>query len=109
MVYSGSIRLAASWVSPASNGSIVPMRRFALYPPDTQANAQASPARGWRPIEWKMTAASGTRTTYPISDAVLEITAAKQMAMVTRLRGFRKKLNVFLMTRVNPLLPAGVG
>lgn len=41
----------------------MPISRLALYPPDTPANAAASPASGCLPIAWKITAASGISTT----------------------------------------------
>ena len=45
-VYSGSI-MRAAWVDmPANMGSLVPIKRLALQPPDTPAKAAASPAAG---------------------------------------------------------------
>ena len=57
------LAIAASVVMPDRSGSTVPIRMFAEYPPDTPANAAASPAIGLRPTEWKTTAASGISTT----------------------------------------------
>ena len=72
---------AASCESPASSGSIVPISRLALYPPETPANAAASPAIGCRPTERKITADKGTSRTYPTSLAAFDITPEKTMTM----------------------------
>ena len=62
-VYPGSI-ICAAWVDmPANMGSLVPINRLALQPPDTPANAAARPAMGWRPKAMNRMAPKGTSTT----------------------------------------------
>src|SRR5699024_11274058 len=67
---------------PANMGSSDVKMRFALNPPETPANAAARPAKGCLPNPAKMTAPSGGKTTYPASEATLDITPAKTNAAV---------------------------
>ena len=84
---------------PPSNGSVVPS---AENPPDTPANAAANPASGCLPNERKITAPNGTRTTYPASDATLDITPAKTTIAVIALLGV--PITTFLIVEdISPL------
>ena len=69
---------ADSVVIPASNASVGPKIIFALNPPDTPANAAAIPARGCLLKLKNTTAPRGINITYPASDAIFDITPAKQ-------------------------------
>src|SRR5690625_3782540 len=80
--YEGSIIFAASIVIPANNGSSDVKMRFALNPHDTPAKAAARPAKGCLPNPAKMTAPSGGKTTYPASEATLDMIPAKTNAAV---------------------------
>src|SRR5690625_5586794 len=67
---------------PANIGSSAVKIRFALNPPETPANAAARPAKGCLPNPAKITAPSGGKTTYPASEATLDMTPAKTNAEV---------------------------
>ena len=56
--------------------SVPDSNKLALNPPDTPANAAASPANGCLPSAAKINAPSGGNTTYPASDATLDIIPA---------------------------------
>ena len=75
----------ASLVIPCSNGSSVPINRFAENPADTPAKAAASPAIGCRPAPAKTIAPNGITTTYPASDAILDIIPANTTTAVKNL------------------------
>ena len=55
---------------PDNSGSVVESKRLAENPPDTPANAAASPAIGCLPNDRNITAPKGINTTYPASEAI---------------------------------------
>src|SRR5699024_8240823 len=103
--YDRSTIITASIVIPADNGSSDVKIKFALNPPETPANAAASPANGCRPNPAKITAPSGGNTTYTASDATLDITPANTKAAVINCFGTdnTKPRNNAL---INPVLSA---
>ena len=79
--------LAASVLIPDNKASVDPTIRLALNPPDTPAKAAAIPANGCLPKLINTTAPKGIKTTYPASDAILDITPAKTTTRVINLLG----------------------
>src|SRR5699024_26379 len=97
----GSIIAAASIVNSPSNASVPDRNKFALNPAETPANAAAKPANGWRPSAAKMTAPSGGKTTYPASEATLDITPANTRPRVINRFG-TDKTNPRKTALINP-------
>src|SRR5690606_27598732 len=93
----GSIMAAAAIVISPNIASVPDSRRFALNPPETPANAAAKPANGCLPRAAKISAPSGGNTTYPASDATLDIIPAKTNPNV---------INLFGTDNTNPLRSA---
>src|SRR5699024_2596594 len=85
--YAGSKIAAASIVISPSIASVPDSNKFALKPADTPENAAVKPANGCRPIAAKITAPNGGNTTYPASEATLDITPAKTRPNVIKLFG----------------------
>src|SRR5690625_3980657 len=85
--YAGSITAAPAIVNSPSMASVPDKTKFALNPPETPANAAATPASGWRPIAANSNAPTGDNTTYPASEATLDITPAKTKPNVIKRSG----------------------
>src|SRR5690625_5671533 len=88
--YVESIIAAASVVNSPNIASVPERNKLALNPPDTPAKAAAKPANGCLPSAAKITAPSGGKTTYPASDATLDITPAKTSPNVIKRFGTDK-------------------
>src|SRR5699024_9214245 len=80
-------------VNSPSNTSVPDNRKLALNPADTPAKAAANPASGCLPIAANNRAPSGGNTTYPASEATLDIIPANTSTTV---------INLVVIDRTNP-------
>ena len=87
---------------PDNSGSVVESKRLAENPPDTPANAAASPAIGCLPNDKNITAPKGINTTYPASEAIFDITPAKTTIAVKNLLGVAVT-TFFIVALISPL------
>src|SRR5699024_1189683 len=76
-----------SIVNSPKSTSVPESNKLALNPADTPANAAANPASGCLPMAANIKAPRGGNTTYPASEATLDIIPANTRAIVMNLVG----------------------
>src|SRR5699024_2661213 len=103
--YAGLIVAAASIVNSPKSTSVPESNKLALNPADTPANAAANPASGCLPKAANMRAPSGGNTTYPASDATLDMTPANTRPIVMNLVGIART-NPRKSALINPVRSA---